>query len=100
MATSRRALPSAAKKTQSSGFRGAEGRRRMEEEQERAEIAREASMQMSSMPFRFYCPTGETREYIIVDNEPDFFRFEHNLKNPAAGSGISFVRASTSTRIA
>jgi len=57
----------------------------MEEEQERAEIAREASMQMSSMPFRFYCPTGETREYIIVDNEPDFFRFEHNLKNPRSG---------------
>lgn len=69
----------------SSGFRGAEGRRKMIEEEERAAARREAAAQNAGAPFRFYCPVGETREFIIVDEEPDFFRFEHNLRNPRNG---------------
>lgn len=35
---------------------------------------------MSHSPFRFYCPVGESKDVIVVDNEPDFFRHEHSLK--------------------
>ncbi len=65
----------------SSGYRGEEGRRRMQEEQERAEARREANASMSGAPFRFFCPVGETREVIVVDDAPDFFRHEHNMKD-------------------
>lgn len=68
--------------TGSSGYRGAEGLRKMEEEQERAELRREASAAMSHAPFRFYVPPGETREIIVIDEAPDFFRHEHNIKGP------------------
>lgn len=75
----------------SSGFRGAEGRRKMEEEQQRAAARKEAQAQMSGMPFRFYCPPGESREVVVVDVEPDFFRYEHNLKNTQSGKWDIFT---------
>lgn len=71
----------AAAATGSSGYRGEEGRRKMMEEQDRAEARREANHSMSGAPFRFFCPVGETREIVVVDHEPDFFRHEHNLKD-------------------
>lgn len=64
----------------SSGYHGEEGRRRALEEQERAEARREASKSMTGAPFRFFCPVGEQREIIVVDDAPDFFRHEHNLQ--------------------
>lgn len=59
--------------------------RRMQEEQKRAEQRKEAAKASNGTPFRFYVPVGETREIIIIDEEPDFFRSEHTLKNPASG---------------
>lgn len=67
--------------TATSGYHGEEGRRRMLEEQERQEARKEAQASMSGMPFRFFCPVGETREVIVVDDAPNFFRHEHNLKD-------------------
>jgi hypothetical protein len=37
------------------------------------------------MPFRFWVPVGESREVVILDDKPDFFMYEHNMKNPATG---------------
>lgn len=86
MATVSRRSPPARKTAStptSSGYRGAEGRRKMQEEEEAAAARREASS--IHTPFRFFCPVGEEREYIIVDDAPDFFRFEHNLKDRRSG---------------
>lgn len=69
--------------TQSSGYRGAEGRRRAEEEAQLAEERKAARAASGGSPFRFYCPVGETRELVIVDDEPDFFRHEHAMKGPS-----------------
>lgn len=79
--TAVRPVARAAATATSSGYRGAEGIRRMQEEQERAEARKEANASMSGAPFRFYCPVGESREIVIVDDQPDFFRHEHNLKD-------------------
>lgn len=70
-----------AARTGSSGYRGAEGMQRMEQEQIASEARREAQQTMSGMPFRFFVPPGETRDIVIVDDAPDFFRHEHNLKD-------------------
>lgn len=69
----------------SSGYRGAAGLRKMSEEHERQEAQREAARSQMGMPFRFFCPVGETREIVIIDDAPDFFRYEHNLKNSRSG---------------
>lgn len=45
----------------------------------------------ADMPFRFYCPVGETRELIVVDEKPDFFRYEHNLKDRRSGKWTVFT---------
>lgn len=66
-----------------SSYRGADGMRRMQDEQKRQEAMREARKARTYEPHRFYVPVGETREIIIVDEEPDFFRNEHNLRNPS-----------------
>lgn len=75
----------------STSYRGAAGMRRMQEEQKLAEQRKEAAKATNGAPFRFYVPVGETREIIIVDDEPDFFRNEHNLKNPRSGRFDLFV---------
>ena len=67
--------------TATSGYHGEEGRRRMAEEQEKQEARKEAQASMSGMPFRFFTPVGETREIVVVDEAPNFFRHEHNLKD-------------------
>ena len=65
----------------SSGYRGAAGLAKMQEEQVASEARREAQQSMSGAPFRFFCPVGGEREIVIVDEMPDFFRHEHNLKD-------------------
>lgn len=65
----------------SSGYRGAAGIAKMQEEQANAEARREAQQSMSGAPFRFFCPVGAEREIVVVDDMPDFFRHEHNLKD-------------------
>lgn len=71
----------------SSGYRGEEGLRRAREEEQAALARREAAKLNSSMPFRFYCPVGESREIVVIDDnlQDVFFRFEHNLKNRRSG---------------
>lgn len=71
---------------QTGGYRGAEGRKMMELEEERAKARKEAAALNSHMPFRFFCPEGgEPRQFVIIDEEPDFFRHEHCLKDKRSG---------------
>jgi hypothetical protein len=79
----RAAAPAAAPR--SSGYTGAEGYAKMREEELRQEARKEAREAMAEMPFRFYCPTGESREICVIDAEPTFWRYEHNLRNPDSG---------------
>lgn len=65
----------------SSGLRGEEGRRRMAEVADEQEARYEAQKSMRDQPFRFFCPVGESRQLIVVDDAPDFFRWEHNLRD-------------------
>jgi len=75
----------------SSGYRGAEGMRKMQEEHERQEAQREASRSQNGMPFRFFVTPGESREIVVIDEQPDFFRYEHNLKNRQSGKWDVFL---------
>lgn len=63
----------------SSGYRGDAGYAMMQQEEANAEARKEAQASQSGMPFRFFCGVGETREVVVVDEKPDFFRYEHNL---------------------
>ncbi len=62
--------------------RGAEGRRRVDEELARQKQRSEARKKQGNVPFRFYVPVGETREIIVVDEAPEVFVYEHNLPGP------------------
>ena len=84
--TARTSTASTAPAPRSSGYRGAEGLRKMEEEEAKAQARREASAMSMNMPFRYFRPpNSEPGEYIIVDDAPDFFRSEHNLKDKRTG---------------
>lgn len=97
MATARRTAPAArgraaAAPVGSGGYRGAAGLAKMREEEKNAEARKEASQQMAGMPFRFFCPVGETREITIIDDGADlFFRYEHNLKDKRSGKWNIFT---------
>lgn len=59
-------------------LRGAAGRERVDQELEDQKKRRERNQ---NMPFKFWMPQGESeREVVILDDEPSFFRYEHNLK--------------------
>lgn len=73
------------KRKNSSVFRGAAGRERADEELARQKARAEARKEQQHMPFRFRIAPGNTTEFIVVDDAPDFFRHEHNLKNPQTG---------------
>lgn len=66
-------------------YRGEEGRRRAEEEAIRSKARAEARRASSNMPFRYRVGVGQTGSFVVLDDAPDFFRFEHTLKNPATG---------------
>jgi hypothetical protein len=70
----------AAAPTRSSGYSGEEGRRRAEAVEAQNAAAREMRANSAGMPRRFFCPIGTTREVVVVDEAPNFFRFEHNIK--------------------
>ena len=57
----------------------------MAEAAEKAEAMKEARASMAQQPFRFFMAPGDDREIVIVDDEPNFFRYEHNLQNPENG---------------
>jgi hypothetical protein len=56
--------------------------RRAAEEQERQKVLAEQRRNQTHMPFRFRVGEGETKEAVILDDRPDFFRYEHNMKGP------------------
>jgi hypothetical protein len=56
--------------------------RRAAEEQERQRELSEQRRNQTHMPFRFRVGIGETKEAVILDDQPDFFRYEHNMKGP------------------
>lgn len=78
---SSRASSRSAEPAGSSGYRGAAGIRKMQEESVAADARREASKAMSGAPFRFFLKAGETRELVIVDDMPDFVRWEHTIQD-------------------
>lgn len=77
--------------TVKSSFRGAAGMRAMEQEQERSEASREAARNNAGQPFRYFTPVSETRSIIIVDDAPDFWRFEHAIQNPRSKKWDTFL---------
>lgn len=62
----------------------------MEDEQVKQEAAKEARKAKGHEPFRFWTPVGETRQIVIIDDAPDFFRYEHALKG-AGGRFDNFL---------
>lgn len=72
-------------------YRGDAGREKAEEELARQKARQEARKEQGNQPFRFRVPVGETTQYVILDDAPDFFRFEHNLKNPQTGFWDTFT---------
>lgn len=72
-------------------YRGDAGRRQMEEEQVRQEAAKEARKAKGFEPFRFWTPVGETRQIVIIDDAPDFFRYEHALKSTGSNRYDNFL---------
>jgi len=65
--------------------RGDEGRDRVDDELARQKEKREAAQKKAGQPLRFFVPVGETKEYVILDDKPDFFMYEHNMKDPNTG---------------
>lgn len=77
--------------TQRGHFRGEEGRRRAEEELVKAKAKAELRKEQGNLPFRYRISPGESGSFVILDDEPNFYRFEHNLQNPATGFFDLFI---------
>ena len=74
-----------------SGFvRGDAGRARTDTELKRQKERSEQRRAQANKPFRFYVPVGETRQFIICDDAPDFFLYEHALKDAEGRWGRMF----------
>ena len=63
-------------------YRGEEGRARADEELARQKERQAARKEAGNAPFRFRIKAGDTTEMVVLDDEPGFFRHEHNLQNP------------------
>lgn len=74
-----------------SSSRGAAALRRMQDEQVAQEARKEARKATQGQPFRFFCPIGETRQIIVVDELPDFVRKEHATYNKVSKHWDTFV---------
>ncbi len=80
------------KKQRSRGFmRGASAMAHVDEELQREKAAKEARKAQINMPFRVWVPPGETKEVIVVDDMPDFFMYEHQIKNPKTGKWDTYL---------
>lgn len=66
-------------------YRGAEGRAKAEEELIKSKARAAARKEAGNMPFRYRISPGETGTFVVLDDAPDFYRFEHSMKNPATG---------------
>lgn len=65
--------------------RGAEGRKMMEREAQTQHRRAEQRKSQYGMPFKFFMKPGESKRIFILDDEPDFFRYEHLMKDPQTG---------------
>lgn len=72
-------------KRRSQFYRGEVGMAKADEELTRQKARAEARKEQGNMPFRFRLSPGDTTQYVVVDDAPEFYRFEHNLKNPQTG---------------
>lgn len=72
-------------------YRGEAGMRKGDEELARQKAQQEARKEQGNIPFRFRVTVGETTQFVVCDDAPDFFRFEHNLKNPRTGHWDTFT---------
>lgn len=71
---------------ESSGYSGNDVMRKVQEEEQKQKARKEAAQMSFGMPFRFFClPNGETKEIVVVDDQPNFVRHEHALQNTRTG---------------
>lgn len=63
----------------------------MQEEQVANEARNEARKATQGAPFRFFCPIGETRPIVVVDELPDFVRKEHAIKTKGSTRWDTYV---------
>lgn len=54
----------------------------MQEEEQNQAARKEAAQLSMNMPFRYRRNPGEEGQVVIVDEAPDWFRYEHNLMDP------------------
>lgn len=71
-------------------IRGEQGRSRTDTELQRQKDKADRRRAQASKPFRFYVPVGETRQFIVCDDKPDFFLYEHALKDSEGRWGREF----------
>ena len=64
-------------------YRGSAGREKAEEELAAQKAKAEARKEQGNQPFRFKVKVGETTQFVVCDDEPEFYRFEHNLQDKA-----------------
>lgn len=64
---------------------GAEARARQQQELQKQKEAAERRAAGIYMPFRFWLGYPKSAELIVLDNEPAFFIYEHQLKNSVTG---------------
>lgn len=72
---------SGGKKRKSMIVRGDKGRRLSEQES-----AKSSMKKSGGNLWRFWVPAGETKQFIILDEKPDVYMYEHNLKDPKTGN--------------
>lgn len=63
----------------------------MERNNERIRRRRELRQQQNNQPFRFWMPVGTDRKVLVLDEEPEFFRYEHALFNPDSNRNDIFI---------
>lgn len=69
-------------KGRSTIYRGAAGRAKADEELALQKQQAEARKAQGHQPFRFKVGVGETTQFIILDEAPDVYRYEHALQDP------------------
>lgn len=86
-----RTAPSRGSSARPSAFiRGEQGRSRTDTELQRQKDKADRRRAQANKPFRFYVPVGETRQFIVCDDKPDFFLYEHALKDSEGRWGREF----------
>jgi len=65
--------------------RGSEAMDRVDDELAQQKVRKEEAMKKAGQPLRFFMKPGETKEIVILDDKPDFFMYEHTIKDPRSG---------------